>query len=49
MEDYPGTLLEFEERFNTEEACRRYFTDIALARGVSVPGLWGNQVLDDER
>jgi hypothetical protein len=25
------------------------FTGIALARGVSVPGLWGNQVLDDER
>ena len=25
------------------------FTDIALARGVSVLGLWGNQVLDDER
>ena len=23
-EDYPRTLLEFEERFGTEEACRDY-------------------------
>ena len=24
MEDYPRTILEFEERFRTEEACREY-------------------------
>jgi hypothetical protein len=24
MEDYPKTLLDLEERFSTEEACRGY-------------------------
>jgi hypothetical protein len=24
MEDYPETILEFEKRFATEEACREY-------------------------
>jgi len=28
MEDYPKTMLEFEQRFMTEEACREYFYQI---------------------
>ncbi|MFH1739725.1 MAG: IS1595 family transposase, partial [bacterium] len=28
MEDYPRTVLEFEERFATEEACRAYLAQL---------------------
>ncbi len=37
MEDYPRTVLEFEERFATEEACRQYVADIRWPEGFRCP------------
>lgn len=37
MEDYPKTLLEFEERFNTEQACREYLLQIRWPEGFRCP------------
>lgn len=37
MEDYPKTLLEFEERFNTEEACREYLFNLRWPEGFCCP------------
>ncbi len=44
MEDYPKTILEFETRFASEQACREYLLPrvlgvLALAGGVPLPGL----------
>ena len=39
MEDYPRTLQEFEARFSTEEGCREYLFQIAVAGGVSMSAL----------
>ena len=36
-ENYPRTLLEFEERFNTEEACREYLFDLRWPGGFTCP------------
>jgi transposase-like protein len=36
-EDYPATLLEFERRFSTEEACRRYLTCLRWPEGFRCP------------
>jgi transposase-like protein len=33
MEDYPKTILEFEERFATEEACREYLSKLRWPDG----------------
>lgn len=33
MEDYPSTLLEFERRFPTEDACRTYLRKIRWPHG----------------
>ena len=33
MEDYPRTLLEFEDRFRTEEACRTYLVQLRWPEG----------------
>lgn len=33
MENYPKTLLEFEKRFNTEQACREYLLQIRWPEG----------------
>lgn len=33
MEDYPRTLAEFEARFNTDEACRRYLAELRWPDG----------------
>ena len=33
MEDYPRTILEFEERFNTDEACRQYLAQLRWPEG----------------
>lgn len=33
MEDYPRTLLEFEDRFQTEEACRAYLVQLRWPNG----------------
>ncbi len=37
MEDYPRAILEFEERFATEEACRQYVADIRWPEGFRCP------------
>ncbi len=37
MEDYPKTILEFEERFGTEEACREYLVRIRWPDGFICP------------
>jgi len=37
MEDYPQTLVEFEERFSTEEACRAYFAELRWPYGFRCP------------
>jgi hypothetical protein len=34
MEDYPRTLLEFERRFASEEACRQYLFDLRWPNGL---------------
>jgi transposase-like protein len=38
MEDYPRDLLEFEERFATEEACRQYLASLRWPQGFRCPG-----------
>lgn len=37
MEDYPRTILEFEERFATEEACRQYLSNLRWPDGFCCP------------
>lgn len=37
MEDYPKTLLDFEERFSTEEACREYLFKLRWPEGFQCP------------
>jgi len=37
MEDYPKTLLEFEERFSSEEACRAYLFQLRWPEGFKCP------------
>lgn len=37
MEDYPRTLLEFEQRFATEEACRVYLEQLRWPQGFVCP------------
>lgn len=37
MEDYPRSLLEFEKRFSTEEACRHYFMQLRWPNGFQCP------------
>lgn len=37
MEDYPKTLMEFEKRFRTEEACREYLFDMRWPNGFRCP------------
>lgn len=37
MEDYPRTLLDFEKRFATEEACRRYLLALRWPHGFRCP------------
>jgi len=37
MEDYPKTISEFEKRFATEEACRRYLAQLRWPQGFCCP------------
>lgn len=37
MENYPATLLEFEKRFNSEEACRDYLFELRWPDGFKCP------------
>ena len=41
MEDYPRTLLEFEKRFGTEEACREYRSSLRWPQGFRCPRCGG--------
>jgi hypothetical protein len=41
MEEYPKTLLEFEQRFSTEDACVQYLFGLRWPFGFSCP-LCGN-------
>lgn len=42
-EDYPRTLLEFEERFATEESCREYLFKIRWPEGFCCPRCSGTK------
>lgn len=37
MEDYPRTLMEFEKRFSSEEACREYLVQLRWPDGIRCP------------
>ena len=37
MEDYPQTVIEFEERFSTEAACREYLRKLRWPNGFECP------------
>jgi len=37
MEDYPNTLVELEQRFSTEDACRAYLRERRWAEGFACP------------
>ena len=37
MENYPGNLMEFEKRFNSEKACREYLFNIRWPDGFKCP------------
>jgi len=41
MEDYPRTILELEERFSTEEACRDYLCELRWPKGFLCPRCQG--------
>jgi len=43
MEDYPRALEEFEERFATEEACRRYLVQLRWPDGFVCPRCGGTR------
>lgn len=43
MEDYPETILEFEKRFGTEEACLQYLFQRRWAEGFSCPRCGGRE------
>src|SRR5271165_3567703 len=40
-EDYPRTLLEMEQRFGTEDACRQYLTQLRWPTGFICPACQG--------
>ncbi|MFH1741357.1 MAG: transposase, partial [bacterium] len=43
MEDYPRTVLEFEERFATDEACRAYLAQLRWPDGFCCPRCGHNE------
>jgi transposase-like protein len=43
MDDYPKTLSDLEQRFATEEACRKYLTDIRWPNGFRCPRCGGSE------
>ena len=43
MEDYPKSLLEFEERFSSEEACRKYIFQLRWPEGFQCPSCQGRE------
>jgi hypothetical protein len=49
MEDYPKTLLEFERRFATDEACREYLEQLRWPEGFVCPACTGRKAWRMER
>jgi len=49
MEDYPRTLAEFETRFSTEDACRRYLYQLRWPDGFICPHCAGSTAWMTER
>jgi transposase-like protein len=49
MEDYPRTLTEFEARFSTEEACRRYLYQLRWPEGFVCPNCSAGKAWTTER
>jgi transposase-like protein len=43
VEDYPRTILEFERRFATEEACREYLEQLRWSEGFRCPRCGGTK------
>lgn len=43
MEDYPRTILEFERRFASEQACREYLVSLRWPDGFQCPGCGGSK------
>jgi transposase-like protein len=43
MEDYPTNLMEFNERFATEEACREYLSRLRWPEGIRCPRCAGGK------
>ena len=43
VEDYPSTLLEFEDRFRTEQACRAYLVQLRWPTGFQCRACGGGQ------
>ena len=49
MEDYPRTMVEFEERFATETACRAYLQRLRWPEGFRCPKCKGTEAWTTER
>ena len=49
MEDYPGSLTEFEERFASEAACLEYLASLRWPDGFACPKCGGNQAWRTKR
>jgi transposase-like protein/predicted RNA-binding Zn-ribbon protein involved in translation (DUF1610 family) len=49
MEDYPRTLSELEERFSTEEACRKYLAKLRWPNGFVCPKCGGVKMWNTRR
>jgi transposase-like protein len=49
MEDYPKSLLEFEERFSSEEACREYLFQLRWPEGFHCPSCQGTAYWETHR
>jgi transposase-like protein len=46
VEKYPRTLVEFEARFSTEEACRKYLVELRWPNGFRCPKCGGGKAWD---
>ncbi len=49
MEDYPKNLLEFEARFSTDEACRKYLYQLRWPDGFCCPHCRGTKAWETQR
>jgi transposase-like protein len=48
-EDYPKTVLEFEERFASEDACREYLFELRWPEGFRCPHCGGGRTWETQR